>query len=348
MTVMVAAGSGLGRFSKASDDYVSDIVSARHRAGDRKLSTYEKQAKLAHILQDRVGGIQRLGQSMIGPIQLQLRYQGILRNVLLEDTLTPGVPIMYDVLDDVGQAYLLHGNEGEVKITPFEGKRVEIQLFRIASFPQIKKEDLYYLRSNIVEYTQDFTKQAIMRQEDSRLVTLIEAAAVQFRNIDPESRPPGWGSGVGADVGGELPNEITVAGDYLMPADLYDAVTITDQRLLDSSRLLCNPQEYRDFYRWDINTTGWAFKDSVVAGERIVQFGEFQIGKSIIIPRGTTYLTPEPQFLGVFPVMYSLDVEENNMIEQFHKGWVMDELVGMAILNPRGIVILRKAVGSGS
>lgn len=333
MSLPVAAGSGLGRFAKASDDYVSDIVDAKHRLGGKKLSAREKQAKLAHILTDRVGGIQRLGQSMIGPIQLQLRYQGILRNVLLEDTLTPGVPIQYDVLDDLGQAYMLHGNEGEIKITPFEGKRVEVQLFRIASFPQIKKEDLYYLRSNIVEFTQDMTKQAIMRQEDSRLITLLEAAAVSYRVVDSSAVP---GSGA-------LPNEITIAGTHLMPDDLYTAVTYTDQRQLDSSRLLANPQEYRDLYRWDINTTGWAFKDSVVAGERIVQFGEFQIGKSIIIPRGTVYLTPEPEFLGVFPVMYSLDVEENNMVEQFHKGWVMDELVGMAVLNPRGIVILRKA-----
>ena len=338
MPVPVAVGSGLGRFSKASDDYVSDIVSAKQRLGNRKLSRQEKQSKLAHILSDKVGGIQRLGQSMIGPIQLQLRYQGILRNVLLEDTLTPGVPIQYDVLDDLGQAYMLHGNEGEVKITPFEGKRVEVQLFRIASFPQIKKEDLYYLRSNIVEYTQDMTKQAIMRQEDSRLITLLEAAAAQFRVIDssadPSKTPP---------AGGQLPNEVTIAGNTLMPNDLYTAVTYTDQRLLDSSRLLANPAEYRDLYRWDINTTGWAFKDSVVAGERIVQFGEFQIGKSIIIPKGTTYLTPEPEFLGVFPVMYSLDVEEDNKVERFNKGWVMDELVGMAVLNPRGIVILRKA-----
>lgn len=333
MSLPVAAGSGLGRFARSSDDYVSDIVGAKRRLGGRKLSAREKQAKLAHILSDKVGGIQRLGQSMIGPIQLQLRYQGILRNVLLEDTLTPGVPIFYDVLDDLGRAYMLHGNEGEIKITPFEGKRVEVQLFRIASFPQIKKEDLYYLRSNIVEYTQDMTKQAIMRQEDSRLITLLEAAAVSYRSVDTSSVP-----GTGA-----LPNEITVAGTYLQPDDLYTAVTYTDQRQLDSSRLLCNPQEYRDFYRWDINTTGWAFKDSVVAGERIVQFGEFQIGKSIIVPRGTTYLTPDPEFLGVFPVMYSLDVEENNQVAQFHKGWVMDELVGMAVLNPRGIVILRKA-----
>jgi len=333
MTVAVAAASGLGRYAKASDEYVKQIVAARTALKGRSLTAAEKKAKLNSILADRQNGILRLGQSMIGPIQLQLRYQGILRNVLLEDALTPGVPIQYDILDDLGQAYILHGNEGEIKITPFEGKRVEVQLFRIATFPKIKKEDLYYLRSNIVEYAQDMSKQAIMRQEDGRLITLLEAAVTNYRLVDATARP-GTGS---------MPNEITVTGDHLTPDDLYTAVTYTDQRQLDSSRLLVNPQEFRDFYRWDINTTGWAFKDSVVAGERIVQFGEFQIGKSIMIPPGTAYLTPEPQFLGVFPVMYSLDVEENNQVEQFHKGWVMDELVGMAILNPRGIVVLRKA-----
>lgn len=329
----VAVGSGLGRHAKASEDYVHEIVQMKQKLGNRKLTAAEKQQKLMHILADKTNGVLKLGQAMIGPIQLQLRYQGILRNVLLEDTLTPGVPIEYDVLDDLGQAYMLHGNEGEIMITPFEGKRIRPEMYRIASFPKIKKEDLYYLRSNIVEYTQDMTKQAIMRQEDSRLITLLEAAAVEYRTVDATANP----------LTGSLPNEITVAGPRLSPDDLYTAVTYTDQRQLDSSRLLCNPQEYRDFYRWDINTTGWAFKDSVVAGERIVQFGEFQIGKSIIIPKGSTYLTPDPNFLGVFPVMYSLDVEENNQVEQFHKGWVLDELVGMVILNPRGIVILRKA-----
>lgn len=332
MNAPAATQSGMGRFAKASDDYVADIVASQRRLGGRKLTPGEKQAKLAHILNDKTAGLTRLGQAMIGPIQLKLRYQGILRNVLLEDTLTPGVPIEYDVLDDLGTSYVLHGNEGEVKITPFEGKRVGVQLFRIAAFPTIKKEDLYYLRANIVEYVQDETKQAIMRQEDSRLITLIEAAAKAYRSVDATADP---------DTG-SLPNEILIAGDYLAPDDLYTAVTVTDQRQLDSSRLLCNPAEYRDFYRWDINTTGWAFKDSVVAGEKIVQFGEFQIGKSIIVPPGTVYLTPEPQFLGVFPVMYSLDVEENHKVQTFSRGWVMDELVGMAILNPRGIVVLRK------
>jgi hypothetical protein len=37
------------------------------------------------------------------------------------------------------------------------------------------------------------------------------------------------------------------------------------------------------------------------------------------------------------PVMYSLDVEENHNVETFWKGWVMDELIGMLILNARGL-----------
>ena len=125
------------------------------------------------------------------------------------------------------------------------------------------------------------TKQAIMKQEDGRLITLLEAAAVAYRLVDST-----------AGLAGSLPNEIAIAGAVLYPADLYTAVTYTDTRQLDSSRLLCHPREYRDFYRWDINTTGWAFKDSVVAGEKVVQFGEFQIGKSIIIPKGLT--VPHP------------------------------------------------------
>jgi hypothetical protein len=66
-------------------------------------------------------------------------------------------------------------------------------------------------------------------------------------------------------------------------------------------------------------------------------FGEFQIQRSIIVPQGEVFLTAEPEFVGVMPVMYSLDVEENHQVEQFYKGWVMDELIGMLVLNPRGL-----------
>lgn len=316
------------RVAKKSDDYVAEILRAQAKLktarGTTVVSTREKQRRLAAILGDKENYMKRLGQGMIGPIQLKLRYQGMVRNVLLEDPLTPGIPVEYDILDDLGQAYILHGNEGEVRVTPFEGKKAPVRLFRIATFPQIKKEDLWYLRVNIVEYAQDESKQAIMKQEDARLVTVLGAAITSYGTAGDHTVSPGA-------------HEVNELSGYLTPDSLYDLVAKIDVHELEAARILMNPADYRDLYKWDLNQVGFAFKDRVVAGERILTFGEFQIQRSIQVPAGTIYLTPAPEFLGVFPVMYSLDVEENHTVEKFHKGWVMDELVAMSVLNPRGL-----------
>lgn len=328
MSQMTVAGGGLrGRVAKKSDDYVSQILARRE--GGQRLTHEAKVKKMALILSDETSGIKRLGVGMVGPIQLKLRYQGITRNVLVEDPVTPGTPVEYDVWDDLGQAYIMSGHEGEVRVTPFEGKRVPVRFFRIASRPAIRKEDLFYLRINAVEQAQDETKQAILKQEDSRLMVILQAAVTDYATRPDHIVTPN--------------HNVTEASGYFTPASLYAAVAQTDMHEIQSARLLVNPQDYRDFFRWDINQTGWAFKDRVVAGETITSFGEFQIQRSIIVPQGTIFLTPEPNFLGVFPVLYSLDVEENHNVEAFWKGWVFDEMVTMAILNPRGIATITKA-----
>jgi hypothetical protein len=323
------AATGHVRTARKSDDYVAEILARRESRGGQPLSFEAKRQRLQAVASDSVNGIKRLGVGMIGPIQLKLRYQGITRNVLVEDPCTPGTPVEYDVWDDLGQAYIMSGTDGEVRITPFEGKRIQVRFFRIASRPAIRKEDLLYLRINAVEQAQDETKQAILKQEDSRLVTILQAAISDYAGRSDHTVTPN--------------HVITEASGYLTPGSLYSAVSMTDMHELQSSRILINPMDYRDMYRWDINQTGWAFKDRVVAGETITSFGEFQIQRSIVIPQGQTFLTPDPQFLGVFPVLYSLDVEENHRVESFWKGWVFDEMVSMLILNPRGLAKIVKS-----
>jgi hypothetical protein len=323
------AATGHVRTAKKSDDYVAEILARRESRGNQPLSFEAKRQRLQAVASDQVNGIKRLGVGMIGPIQLKLRYQGITRNVLVEDPCTPGTPVEYDVWDDLGQAYIMSGTDGEVRITPFEGKRIQVRFFRIASRPAIRKEDLLYLRINAVEQAQDETKQAILKQEDSRLVTILQAAISDYAGRSDHTVTPN--------------HVITEASGYLTPGSLYSAVSMTDMHELQSSRILINPMDYRDMYRWDINQTGWAFKDRVVAGETITSYGEFQIQRSIVIPQGQTFLTPDPQFLGVFPVLYSLDVEENHRVESFWKGWVFDEMVSMLILNPRGLAKIVKS-----
>jgi hypothetical protein len=308
-----------------------------------KLTKEAKAKRLESILADKQNAMRRIGQGMIGPIQIRLRYEGIVRNVLIEDTLERGPLMPYDILDDLGRAYVLNSTDSEVKITPFEGKQAFPQLFRIASFPRIRKEDLYYLRVNAVEYTQDETRQAIQKQEDARLVLLLEEAITDLsteRTAGTIGTGPTGGTATGVAAPPAGSNEQTVvigSGAPLEPNDFYNAVSQIEINQLEAKRVLAHPVDIRDLYTWDINVTGFQFKDEVFAGGKITKFGEFQIQKSIIIPQGEVFLTSEPEFVGVFPVMYSLDVEENHQVEQFYKGWVMDELVGMLVLNPRSI-----------
>lgn len=318
-----------------------------------KLTKEAKKKALKSILSDKTSYMQRIGQGMIGPIQIRLRYEGIVRNVLIEDTLERGPLMPYDILDDLGRAYVMNSTDSEVKITPFEGKQAFPQLFRIASFPRIRKEDLYYLRVNAVEYAQDETRQAIQKQEDARLVLLLEAAITELGAVRDSGTVGAYPTGgqigtsgnvvVGSGTNGFEQTVLIGSGSPLEPVDFYNTANLVEVNQLEASRVLMHPADVRDLYSWDINVTGFEFKDEIMGGKKVTGFGEFQIQKSIIIPQGEIFLMAEPDFVGVMPVMYSLDVEENHQVEQFYKGWVMDELIGMLILNGRGIARILKA-----
>lgn len=336
MSTPVLAGGIRPRVAKSSQDYAAEYqrrLASLPGGNLPQQTTAHRRDKLRRVLA-MADGITRLGVGMIGPIQLKLRYQGMIRNVLLEDPIAPGVSAEYEVVDDLGQAYIMSGHEGEVRITPFEGKRVRVEFFRIASRPAIRKEDLVQMRVDMVEQAQDETKQAILKQEDGRLISILLAAVTDYATR-PDNPTPGA-------------QNVTVASGGITPASLYAAVTMTDLREIESSRLLVSMTEFRDFYLFDQNQTGWAMKDRVVAGQKITTFGEFQIQRSIVVPTGKAFLLPEPNFLGVFPIQYSLDVEEDNKVEAFWRGWVFDEMVSMAILNPRGIATVTKSTYVGS
>lgn len=325
-------GINFARKAVASADYEARL------ANMPKLTKAEKATLMKQVLSDSQHGMQRLGQGMIGPIQLRLRYEGIVRNVLVEDTLERGPLMPYDILDDLGEAYFLNSVDGAVKIQNFEGKQVFPALFRVAAQPRVRKEDLMFLRVNIVEYAQDESRQAIQKQEDAYVITLFENAIV---NYGASGVTPYGGTQVGITLGpsGHTTEKTVLVGasNTLEPQDFYSAVAMIEIDALRADRVLIHPADARDMYTWDTNTTGWEFKDKVFAGETITQFGEFSLQKSIIVPQGEIFLTADPQFVGVMPVMYSLDVEENHLVDQFYRGWVMDELIGMLVLNVRGL-----------
>src|ERR1035437_147195 len=229
----------LARKAVRSDDYVQKL------AGLPKLSQADKQSRLGEIMKD-ANHMKRLGVAMIGPIQIRLRYEGVVRNVLVEDTLDKGPLLPYDILDDFGTAYILNQTDSEVRVTPFEGKQVYPHLFRIASFPRVRKEDLYYLRVNAIEFAQDESRQAIQKQEDTKMLSLVEGAITNYENVT--------GTAVTKYIG---------AGNPIEMVDFYDLVAILEGRQIEASRVLMHPQDARDIYSWDLNVTGWQFKDDI-------------------------------------------------------------------------------------
>lgn len=316
------------RTAVRSEDYISKL------AGVPKLTGEQKTAKLNQIWSadtdpNKRGAFKRIAQGMIGPIQIKLKYEGIGRNVLVEDVRERGFPQPYEVLDDLGQAYILNQTDAEVKTTPFEGKWAPPSFFRIASFPYIRKEELYFLTANIVEHAQEMTREAILKQEDGRLLTLLASAVTDYASNADHVITPDHTVEIGA-------------GNPFDFADLLDAASRVELHELKSSKVLLNPVDFRDILLWDVNLTGWEFKNDVRNNANITRFGEFEFQTSIMVPQGTLFLVPEPNFLGVMPIMYSLDVEENNQIEQFRRGWVFDELIGMLVLNPRGLALVKK------
>ena len=306
------------RTAKSSMEYVQKL------ANTPTLTPVQKQAKLDAIMK-QPDSITKLGQGMIGPILIRLRYEGVCRNVLLEDPLANGAALIYDVMDDLGVAYYSNESGGEARVTPFEGKRVEYSTFRVHAFPTIKKEDLYALRINTVELAQEQSKQNILKQEDNHLFKLLNTALAAYHaNADHKITP-----------------DHTVITDgaspQLTPEAINEAAGLVEMHELAATNLIGNPMDIRKMNTWGMDAVGWKFKDEVVEGLKVTKFGEFTIQRSVLLEAGNAFLLPEARFLGMMPVRYSLDVTENPIPEKFTYGWVMDEVIGQVVLNPRGI-----------
>lgn len=223
-------------------------------------------------------------------------YQGFTREILVEHFVERGFPFPYEILDDSGQAYVLTSNN-EAFATPFEGKVAFPNFFRIASFPVIKKEDLFFT-SYTEEDIKDFAKEAILKQEDGRLLTLL-ASAIEEGNVD-----------------------CLLEVEVFTKDSFEKLVGRIKNNGIDIKNVLINPE--------DVGELSWLDKE------------KYNLIESSTIPVGNIYLTPVKEKLGVMPNAYGLDIEESRKPEQFQLGWVLDETIGMLILNPKGLGRIKK------
>lgn len=293
--------------------------------GGRKVTAAEKTKRMASILSK--GGTVKLGEAMVGPISIRINYEGIARQALVEDLVPQGEIRQYPVLSDLPTAYSLNSNDGQVRISHVEGKTIVPKYGRIAAEWEIDRSDLELLHANIVEYADNMTVQQIMKEEDNLLYNGYDLMIQDWQDLHP----------------GQTDNNITMVGTTLTLDTLIDAQAFIASQQNEAKLLIANPADMYDLYRWDLLTTGVAFKDSYFAGYKQTTFGDWTLLKSVTMPRGVFYVTGAPNSTGIFSTRYSLEATDDvTANSKFKIRKIFNELCSIVLVNQMSVAKITK------
>ena len=299
-----------------------------------KPTKQQRAAKLNRIVNassDPRVGMNKIAQGFIGPVMMRLKYEGIARNVVTEDAVPAGQMPVYDVADEMGRAYFLEPYQAEAVISQYEGKRVQYAFRRIAEFATVQEQDFYELTIDMMDYAVNELKQRIQETEDGYMFALLDVA---IDGITPDT----------PDFSGQTNHVVTNPTDMFQPDDFFAAAANATLNRLDAKNIVMNPADAYDVYRWDLKTVGVAFKDKAFNndGVPVTRFGDFDIMRSVMCPKNTAYVMAESDYVGRFPVRKSLELRNNDKVEQFSLGVVGDELCNIILLNSGSLYRVEK------
>jgi len=274
-----------------------------------------------------------LGQAMANPIRRNLDYQGVGRRVLVVDPLPQGALPVYD--RDIDVAAVVVSSNGSAPESRVFGDRVTVPEFEVVSNPTVRIAEVRRRRFNVIDRAQQKARQEIQAQEDANIFAALDFAA-------------------DATLGGEnTAQDIADAG--LLKRDLSEIKVQVDRWDLVTTKFLMNIIEFNDILNWATGGgqgTGGGEVDPVTMRE-ILQTGLYahiwgaDIIVSKIVPAGTVFGTADPEFVGVMPVRQDIEVLPADEPKQLKLGWVISEIIGIGIVNPRGCAVGRKSVAVG-
>ena len=270
-----------------------------------------------------------LAQAMANPIRRNLDYQGIGRRALVVDPLPQGALPAYD--RDIDVAAVVISSNGSGPESRIFGERVTVPEFEIFSNPTVRIAEVKRRRFNVIDRAVQKARQEIMAQEDSNLFAAFDAAAV----VENTSQ------------------DIADAG--LLKRDLAQLKAQVDRWDLVTTKFFMNINEYIDILNWaSLGGAGGVGEIDPVTQREILQTGlqarlwGADILVSKIVPAGTVFACADPEFVGVLPVRQDIEVLPADEPKQLKLGWVVSEIIGLGIVNPRGVSRGNKSVIIGS
>lgn len=259
-----------------------------------------------------------LAQAMANPIRKNLDYHGIARRALVVDPLPQGALPVYD--RDIDVTAVVVSSNGSAPESRVFGDRVTVPEFEIMSNPTVRIAEVKRRRFNVIDRAVQKARQEIMAQEDANVFAALDAA-----------------SGIENTV-------MDIADAGMQKRDLRNLKVQVDRWDLVTSKFFMNINEYNDILGWASGGgqgVGGGEVDPVTQRE-ILQTGLYahiwgaDILVSKIVPPGTVYSCADPEFVGVMPVRQECEVLPADEPRLLKLGWVVSEIIGLAIVNPRG------------
>ena len=148
------------------------------------------------------------------------------------------------------------------------------------------------------------------------------------------------------DVAASAENTVQdVADAGLLKRDLVELKVQIDRWDLVTTKFFMNINEFTDILNWGSGGGQGPTGGEVdpVTQREILQTGLYahiwgaDIMVSKIVPPGTVYGLADSEFVGVMPIRQEIEVMPADEPRRLSLGWVVSEIIGIAIGNPRGV-----------
>lgn len=278
-------------------------------ATTQKYSDDQREALLQKALSTPSGKI-ALGQAMANPIRKRLDYQGVGRKALKIDPLPQGALPVYDK-DIMVEAVVVSSNGGAIE-SRIQGDRVQVPEFEIVANPTVRIAEVKRRRFNVIDRAQQKARQMIQAQEDANIFAALDTAS------GIENTPV------------RLSNPIT-------KLDLLSLKKEVDKWDLVTTKYFMHIEQFTDILNWSYD------EFDPVTRREILQTGLYghiwgaDIIVSRVVPKGTIYALADPEFVGVMPIRQDIEVMPADEPKLLKLGWVVSEILGISIVNPRAV-----------
>ncbi len=305
-----------------------NLPSGASIAGQPTLTDTQRDEIISKAIYSADGKV-ALAQAMANPIRRNLDYQGIARRTLVIDPLPQGALPVYD--RDIDVAAVVVSSNGTAPESRVFSERITAPEFEVVCNPTVRIHEVRRRRFNVIDRAVQKARQEIMAQEDANIFAAIDSASAVENTL----------------------TDIADAG--LTKRDLSEIKVSIDRWDLVTTKFFMNIIEFNDILNWGSGGGQGPNGGDVdpVTQREILQTGLYaqiwgaDIFVSKIVPPGTVYGCADPDFVGVMPIRQDIEVLPADEPRQLKLGWVVNEIIGIGIVNPRATAAGRKSIAVG-